>query len=163
MARATKAPVKPAPEPEVEEDEFPLAYLLDKDPSEVHHRFCEWIDEQTGEKELIDPKSVQFVISQWQKFQKTPEQQKFTKAKKAASAETAAARDAAREARESAAPAEKVTRSRAASAKAGAADEAAPATTRPARARRGAVTPPPAKRTSSRRRPAPAAPAENLD
>lgn len=160
MARATKAAAKPAPEPEVEEDEFPLAYLLDKDPSEVHIRFCDWIADQTGQDDVADPKSVQLVISQWQKFQKTPEQQEFTQQKRTESAAKAAARDEAREAREAAPAAEKPVRTRTAKATAPADEEAAPA--RPARARRGQVTAPPAKRTSSRRRPAPAA-AEDLD
>lgn len=157
MARVSKAATKPAPapEPEVDEDEFPLAHLLDKDPSEVHNRFVEWINDQTGE-DVADPKTVQLVISQWQKFQKTPEQQAYTAERKAESAKNAEAREAAREARESAPKTEKVTRSRTASAKAGEDDGEAPA--RPGRARRGAVvTPPPAKRTSGRRRPAPAA------
>lgn len=146
-----------APEPEETEDEFPLAFLLDKDPSEIHNRFCEWIGEQTGDPEIADPKTTQLVISQWQKFQKTPEQQEYTAARKQRSAEAAAAREAKRDAE----PEEKPTRTRAV--KAVADDEAATGPRRGARAVRGAVTPPPAKRTTSRRRPAAAAPAEELE
>jgi hypothetical protein len=157
MARATKAAAaKPAPEPEQDEDEFPLAYLLEKEPSEVHTRFCEWIADQTGEDDIADPKTVQLVISQYQKFQKTPEHQEYLKDKRAASADAKADREKKAADRAAAAPADKPTRTRAASA------DAEPA--RPAgRARRGAVTPPPAKRASSRRRPAPAAASAEID
>jgi hypothetical protein len=161
MARATKAAaVKPAPEPEETEDEFPLAYLLDKDPSQVHLNFCDYIEKMTGE-DIADPKTVQLVISQYQKFQKTPEHQEFNAKRREAAAAKAQEREERATERTAKAPAEKAPRTRA---KAVEAEEEAPAA-RPARtARRGAVTPPPAKRTTGRRRPAPAAAsAEDLD
>lgn len=158
MARATKAAAaKPAPEPEPDEDEFPLEYLLEKEPSEVHTRFCEWIADQTGQDDIADPKTVQLVISQYQKFQKTDEHQQYLKEKRAASADAKADREKKAADRAAAAPADKPTRTRSA-----ASADAEP--TRPAgRARRGSVTPPPAKRTSSRRRAAPAAASSEID
>jgi hypothetical protein len=156
------APKAVAPvEVEETEDEFPLAHLLDKEPSEVHNRFCDYIKDQTGE-DVADPKTVQLVISQWQKFQKTPEQQEYTAQRKERSAAAREEADAAREEKAARVPAEKPTRTRAA--KATEDGDAAPAPRRGARAVRGAVTPPPAKRATSRRRPVAAVPdAEDLD
>lgn len=147
MVRATKAAAKPAPEPV--EEEAPLAKLLDKEPSEVHNRFVDYIEDQVGYE--CDPKTVQLVISQWQKFQKTPEQQEFTKQRK----EAAAAAREEREAKAAAAPAaEKPARGRRSAAKAVEVDEEDEAPARPTRGRRpaGTATPAPAKRATTRRR-----------
>lgn len=154
MARASKAvAAKPAPEPE----EAPLAKLLDKEPSEVHNRFVDYIADEVGYD--CDPKTVQLVISQWQKFQKTPEQQEYTKAKKEAAAAAREERDAAR----AEAPAEAPKRGRRSASKAVDVEDEEE-TPKPApRGRRGAATAAPAKRTTTRRRAASAPADDELD
>jgi hypothetical protein len=158
MARATKAAAKPAPEPE--EDEYELGHYMDKEPSQVHENFAEYVSEMVGYE--ADIKTIQLVIALYQKFQKTPEQQKFNADKKAASAEAAAARAEKRAAAEKAevsTPKARTTGRAKLAAVAAEEEEEAPA--RPARGRRGAAPAAPVKRATSRRRPVP--PVDDLE
>jgi len=153
MARATKAVAKPV---EPEEDDYELGHYMDKEPSKVHENFAEYVGEMVGYD--ADIKTIQLVIALYQKFQKTPEQQAFNKAKKEASAEAAEAREAKRakaeKAEVSTPKARTSSRTKAASAAEEVEEEEAPA--RPARGRRGAAPAAPVKRATSRRRPVPA-------
>jgi ATPase subunit of ABC transporter with duplicated ATPase domains len=149
MARATKAA------PAVEETEAPQAHYLDKDPSQTHQNFVDYVSEEVGYD--ADIKTVQLVIALYQKFQKSPAQQEYNAQRKEESAAAAQAREekrAEREANKDKAPAAKRASSRRAAA-AEAEEDEAPATPRARRGRPAASSnPAPAKRTSGRRRPA---------
>jgi hypothetical protein len=155
MVRGTKAAAKPAPEPETPELEPWAEALMGKEPSQVHKNFAEYcLDNMDYE---VDLKTVQLVISQYQKFQKSPEQKAFNEARKVAAAEAAAERETRQ------ASAETAPRRGRAAAKAAAEEDEAPATTgRRTRTTRVAAAPaaPAAKRSVGRRRPAATAAAE---
>jgi hypothetical protein len=153
MARATKATPAPAA---VEEDEYPQGHYMEKEPTQVHENFVDYVADEVGYE--ADLKTVQLVIALYQKFQKTPEQQEYNRLKKEASAAAAEERDQKRAEREKAAVEKPVARASARkTAKADSEEEAEPAAA-PARAARGTRTAKaaPAAR-SSRRRSVPAA------
>lgn len=160
MARAIKAAAaKPAAVEEESEFEAWAESLMEKEPSQANLNFVEWVDENIGY--AADPKTVQIVISQYQKFQKSPEQQAFNAARKEAAAKAAEERETRAANRETsdAAPARRTRTAKAAATEE--ADEAPAATTRGRRARVAAAPAAPvAKRSAGRRRPAAAAAAE---
>lgn len=52
--------------------------LLAKDPNGTHQEFCDWFEENTGERP--DVKTVQWVLATYQEFQRSPEHKAKTQA-----------------------------------------------------------------------------------
>jgi len=73
--------------------------LVDKDPSDLHERFAEWLVDKTGYED-VDTKTVQLACSLRIEFQKSPENQAVLAEKRAAAEEAEAKREEKREARE---------------------------------------------------------------
>ena len=73
--------------------------LVDKDPSDLHERFAEWLVEKTGYED-VDVKSVQLACALRIEFQKSPENQEVLAAKRDAAEKAEAEREEKREARE---------------------------------------------------------------
>jgi len=84
---------------EAEENTERFTKLVDKDPSDLHERFAEWIADKTGYED-VDVKSVQMACALRIEFQKSPENQEVLAEKRAAAEEAEAKREEKREARE---------------------------------------------------------------
>ena len=84
---------------EAEENTERFTKLVDKDPSDLHERFAEWISETTGYED-VDVKSVQMACALRIEFQKSDENQAVLAERRAGAEEREAAREEKRQARE---------------------------------------------------------------
>lgn len=69
-----------------EEADVPqFAHLVEKDPTDLHVRFADWLADNTGlDRDEIDEKTVQLACSLRIEFQKSPENQANLEARRAA-------------------------------------------------------------------------------
>ena len=73
--------------------------LVDKDPTELHERFADWLVEKTGYED-VDLKSVQLACALRIDFQRSPENQEALAEKREKAEKLAAEREERRDARE---------------------------------------------------------------
>src|SRR3546814_18949079 len=73
--------------------------LVDKDPTELHERFADWLVEKTGYED-IDQKSVQLACALRIDFQRSPENQELLAEKRTNAEKREQEREERREARE---------------------------------------------------------------
>lgn len=134
------------------------AHLVDKEPTDLHKRFADWLVENTGlSEDEVDLKTVQLACSLRIPFQKSPENQASLESARAAAEdrieeraakaeERAAKREQAaidKAAKQAAAKAKKEADAEAKAKKAAEAPEEAEAPAKPTRRRRGAAAPAP--------------------
>lgn len=75
-------------------------HLLDKDPTDLHMRFADWISDKTGlDRDEIDEKTLQLAVSLRMDFQRSPENQEHLALAREAAEKAKQERLAAREER----------------------------------------------------------------